>query len=84
MSGPSTTFLLLQHGYLPRFRHHAVRFVVLPCQVLEHTTTAKLFLLVFDDDVDIVARVERWLVVYPLLVREDLKQRKQPLTGPLF
>nr|GME03910.1 protein LHY isoform X1 [Ipomoea batatas] len=47
-------------------------------KVLEHTTTAKLFLLVFDDDdVDIVARVERWLVVYSLLTRKPYTITKQ-------
>lgn len=57
--------------YSARFWHHAVRFVlVFSYQVSSTITTAKLFLL-FDD----VARDERKLLFYPLLVREDLKQR---------
>lgn len=52
------------YGYLPRFWHHAVRFVlVFSYQVSSTITTAKLFLLFVD-----VARDERKLLFYLLLV----------------
>ncbi|MCD7473086.1 hypothetical protein HAX54_014673 [Datura stramonium] len=66
-----TSSVFLQHGFLRRFRHHAVRFVVLHYQVLLYTNTAKLYLLV----TDVVGRIGRRFVLYPLFVPEDLKQR---------
>lgn len=45
--------------------------VVLHYQVLNYNTTDKLYLIV----TDVVGRIGRRIVLYPLFVPEDLKQR---------
>ncbi|KAL9430431.1 hypothetical protein AB3S75_025758 [Citrus x aurantiifolia] len=61
--------LLVHHGFLEGYWHLRVRFVVLPYQVLLTITitTALSF--------DTARRNEVRVLFYPLLVREDLKQR---------
>lgn len=64
---------LIHHVFTGRFWRLRVRFVAIPYNVLLSTTTTALPLLAFD-----VVRNHGKFSLYPLLVREDLKQRKLP------
>ncbi|EXC13655.1 Protein LHY [Morus notabilis] len=65
-------FLIL-HVFTGRFWRLRVRFVAIPYNVLLSTTTTALPLLAVD-----VVRNHGKFSLYPLLVREDLKQRQLP------
>lgn len=70
----SLSSVLFHHVFTGRFWRHRDRFVAFPYQVLlTATTTTALPLLAFD-----AVRNHGKFSFYPLLVREDLKQRQLP------